>query len=234
LHNNIFYNGPRAAFNFNDGFGGGDDIAGNLLLNCVRESSDHGPWNSWSRVPYITNIRTGKPSIIPATRKIHGNFILATYFSQQAIDTDDGSAYYEVFDNFFVYGDNGLKSDFGGHDNKWHNNVLAFVGNCYHMGSFKGYNDAFFSNQCIFRWWGGCLGCPTGSSAGLAIHMAAIAGCLLDGRYMITKFFLRTEDCKFVEWILTSTLQKVTITVRPLLHGLPTAKSLLWGKRFSA
>ena len=49
LHNNIFYNGPRAAFNFNDGFGGGDDIAGNLLLNCVRESSDHGPWNSWSR-----------------------------------------------------------------------------------------------------------------------------------------------------------------------------------------
>ena len=61
-------------------------------------------------VPYITNIRTGKPSIIPETRKIHGNFILATYFSQQAIDTDDGSAYYEVYDNFFVYGDNGLKS----------------------------------------------------------------------------------------------------------------------------
>jgi hypothetical protein len=30
-----------------------------LLLNCVRESADHGPWNSWSRVPYITNIRTG-------------------------------------------------------------------------------------------------------------------------------------------------------------------------------
>eukprot|EP00912_Choanoflagellata_sp_UC4_P000575 UC4_evm2s355 len=142
LQDNIFYNGPRAAFNFNDGFGGGDDISGNLLLNCVRESSDHGPWNSWSRVPYITTIRTGKPSIIPATRKIHHNWILATYYSQQAIDTDDG-----------VYGDNGLKSDFGGHDNKWHNNVLAFV-------VFKKQQleltlvippTSFYDNQCIFR-----------------------------------------------------------------------------------
>ena len=135
----------------NPSLGGGDDISGNLLLNCVRESSDHGPWNSWSRVPYITNIRTGKPSIIPATRKIHNNFILATYFSQQAIDTDDGSAYYEVYDNFFAYGDNGLKSDFGGHDNIWHGNVLAYVGNCYQVGNFKGYNDAFHDNTCVFR-----------------------------------------------------------------------------------
>ena len=150
LQNNIFYNGPRAAFNFNDGFGGGDDISGNLLLNCVRESSDHGPWNSWSRVPYITNIRTGKPSIIPKVRSIHNNFILATYFSQQAIDTDDGSAYYEVYDNFFAYGENGLKGDFGGHDNKWHGNVLAYVGNCYTTYSFKIYNDAFYGNQCVF------------------------------------------------------------------------------------
>lgn len=63
-----------------------------LLLLWYRS----GPWNSWSRVPYITNIRTGKPSIIPEVRKIRNNFILATYFSQQAIDTDDGSAYYEV------------------------------------------------------------------------------------------------------------------------------------------
>ena len=73
LRNNIFFNGPRAGLNFNDGFGGGDMITGNLLLNCVRESSDHGPWNSWSRVPYITDIRhgEGKPSILPAV--IHTN-----------------------------------------------------------------------------------------------------------------------------------------------------------------
>ena len=56
VSNNLFWNGPRAALNFNDGFGGGDDVHGNLLLNAVRESADHGPWNSWSRVPYITQV----------------------------------------------------------------------------------------------------------------------------------------------------------------------------------
>ena len=29
--------------------------------------------------------------------------------------------------------------------------MLAYVGNCYTVFSFKGYNDAFFGNQCIFR-----------------------------------------------------------------------------------
>ena len=138
-----------------DGFGGGDDISGNLLLNCVQESSDHGPWNSWSRVPYITEIRTpGKPSIIPATRTIQRNFVLANYFSFGAIDTDDGSAYMDVRNNFFAYGDYGLKSDFGGHNMQYHNNVLAYVNNCYHQqynGEYVGYNDAFTENQCVFR-----------------------------------------------------------------------------------
>ena len=47
-----------------------------IRVACVFFSGDS-QWNSWSRVPYITNIRTGSPSIIPADRKIHNNFILA-------------------------------------------------------------------------------------------------------------------------------------------------------------
>ena len=39
---NIFYNGPRAGINFNDGFGGGSKVYKNLLFNTCRESSDHG------------------------------------------------------------------------------------------------------------------------------------------------------------------------------------------------
>ena len=35
----------------------------NLLTNTVRESGDHGPVNSWDRVPYITTVRTGAPSV---------------------------------------------------------------------------------------------------------------------------------------------------------------------------
>ena len=116
VHANVFFNGPRAALNFNDGAFGGDDISHNLLVNTCRESSDHGPWNSWDRVPYITTLRTGKPSIVPKTRSVHHNFIIGNYNSQEAMDTDDGSAYLHTHSNVMVYGDNGLKSDFGGHD----------------------------------------------------------------------------------------------------------------------
>jgi hypothetical protein len=39
---NVFFNGPRAGINVNDGFGGGHVISGNLGTNFVRETSDHG------------------------------------------------------------------------------------------------------------------------------------------------------------------------------------------------
>ncbi len=42
ISNNIFFNGPRAGINFNDGFGGGSKVTNNLVFNCVRESGDHG------------------------------------------------------------------------------------------------------------------------------------------------------------------------------------------------
>jgi hypothetical protein len=32
-----------------------------------------------------------------------------------------------------AYGDNGLKSDFGGHDEVYYDNVLAYVGNCWYV-----------------------------------------------------------------------------------------------------
>jgi hypothetical protein len=42
---NVFFNGPRAGINANDGFGGGDEIAHNLVFSTCRESGDHGPFN---------------------------------------------------------------------------------------------------------------------------------------------------------------------------------------------
>jgi hypothetical protein len=44
VEGNIFFNGPRAALNLNDGFGGGNLITRNVLLNTCRESGDHGPF----------------------------------------------------------------------------------------------------------------------------------------------------------------------------------------------
>ena len=47
VRSNVFFNGPRSGVNFNDGAMGGELLEGNLLLNFVRESDDHGPFNSW-------------------------------------------------------------------------------------------------------------------------------------------------------------------------------------------
>ena len=41
---NVFFNGPRAGINANDGFGGGDEIGHNLVFSSCRESGDHGPF----------------------------------------------------------------------------------------------------------------------------------------------------------------------------------------------
>ena len=113
ISNNIFYNGPRANINFNDQFGGANNVQRNLIFNAVRETADHGPFNSWGRQPYITTVRDGiTKSITPAVTTIQENFIIGSYHTQEAIDNDDASEYFNTSSNFFVYGGQGLKSDF--------------------------------------------------------------------------------------------------------------------------
>lgn len=49
---NVAMNGPHAALDFNDGFGGGDVVAGNLMFNWDRQTIYHGVINMWERMPY--------------------------------------------------------------------------------------------------------------------------------------------------------------------------------------
>ena len=49
-------------------------------------------------------------------------------------------------DNFFVYGGNGMKNDFGGHDNYHLNNIYAYVGRAvglYDAPMLNGHEDHF-------------------------------------------------------------------------------------------
>jgi hypothetical protein len=45
VRNNVMFDLPRAAINFNDGMGGGNLIERNVIFNTCRESGDHGPIN---------------------------------------------------------------------------------------------------------------------------------------------------------------------------------------------
>merc|ERR1712048_1126283 len=149
ISGNVFFNGPRAGINFNDGFGGGDELSHNLIFSTCRESGDHGPFNSWDRQPYLTTVRTGEPSMQMAWREIHHNFLLDNYSPQEGVDNDDGSAYYNTHDNFMVYGKQGLKSDFGGHDNHHTNNIYAYVKRAMwsHTHTLPGHENRFSGNK---------------------------------------------------------------------------------------
>jgi hypothetical protein len=165
---NVFFNGPRAGVNANDGFGGGDEIAHNLIFSTCRESGDHGPFNSWDRQPFLTTVRTGEPSMIMQWREIHHNFLIDNYSPQENVDNDDGSAYYKTHNNFMVYGGQGMKNDFGGHDNHHFDNVYAYVGHA--MGTCdaeEGHQDHFMRNKVVMT--GNDVGGFTCKSPGKAV-----------------------------------------------------------------
>lgn len=153
LQHNIFFNGPRALINFNDGFGGANEMVNNLLFNPNRDSSDQGPFNSWDRMPFLTDVRDGTPSLTPAFNDIHHNFFICNYGSNMCIDNDDGSSYYLNHHNFEVYG--GHKSDFGGHNKFTYSTIMAYSQD-YQQGlcgefpnAVPNFVDGYFNNSCI-------------------------------------------------------------------------------------
>ena len=155
--NNICFDVPRAGININDGFGGGNELARNLLFQTCGESGDHGAINTWDRQAFVTTVRDGTPSIVPATNVIHHNFIVADYDADGGmVDNDDGSSFYDEHNNFGVYG--GAKmGNIDGHAKASHGNVFAFP-NVYGKSCFwhwpgwfplDGNWERFYDNACI-------------------------------------------------------------------------------------
>jgi len=136
--------------NFNDGFGGGSKVAGNLMFSTVMESGDHGPFNSWDRQVWTWLDDLGNTTVVKEYDEIYGNFFMGNYYGQEAIDNDDGSAYYETHHNFFAYANTGMKNDFNGHDNHHHDNLYAFIGVGVGVcGALPTHEDKFYNNKVI-------------------------------------------------------------------------------------
>lgn len=157
--NNICFDVPRAGFNFNDGFGGGNNVSRNLLFQTCGESGDHGAINTWDRQSFITTVRTGSPSIVPAMNRMYQNFIVSDYDADGGmIDNDDGSSFYDEFNNFGVYG--GAKfGNIDGHAKISHGNVYAFP-NVYGKSCFwhwpgwfplTPWEETFYNNTCVLQ-----------------------------------------------------------------------------------
>jgi hypothetical protein len=175
LKSNICYNGPRAGINFNDGFFGSHRMEGNLIFNMVRETGDHGPFNSWDRQPYITRNgvddgfseqQRGAPSgtsIIAQPSIITKNLIINGYNGVWSIDHDDGSQYFNDTENVLVWG--GCKN-FLGHSKSCDNNLIMYPEKisghgCQTDDNSVFANQYFHDNDCMtgdghFYSFGGC------------------------------------------------------------------------------
>lgn len=85
-----------------------------------------------------------------AWREIHHNFFIDNYSPQEDVDNDDGSNSYRTHDNVLVYGGQGMKNDFGGHDNHHFRNLYAYVGQGLGVCSMiNGHEDVFSNNTVV-------------------------------------------------------------------------------------
>ena len=108
-HNHIF-NTPRAAICFNDGLHGGHLVEKNDVHHTVRETGDHGPFNSWGRERFWCEKQShGQGASHPAgdvlsdarnTSVIRNNRFVDN--NGWGIDLDDGSSNYHVYNNLCI------------------------------------------------------------------------------------------------------------------------------------
>jgi hypothetical protein len=151
VSHNTIYDVPRAGINVCDGTWGGHIIEYNDVFNTVKESGDHGSFNSWGRDRYwhpdkkvldsivetnfdLTMLDAVKPVIIRNNRMRcdHG----------WDIDLDDGSGNYRIYNNLCLNG--GVKLREGVH-RIVENNII--INNSFHPHVwFRNSNDVFRHN----------------------------------------------------------------------------------------
>jgi len=148
---NVFFHGPRALFNMNDDFGGDNVIRSNLFFKAVLETHDHGPYNSWDRLPFLTKVLNGTATIDSAYNHLTSNMFFSG--SPYSIDTDDGSDFVNCTSNVLVATPL-MKTDFSGHSKTFQKNVVLFGqhGRISCGGSAANGRDTtnvFTGNECV-------------------------------------------------------------------------------------
>ena len=151
VSHNTIYDVPRAGINVSEGTWGGHVIEYNDVFNTVKESGDHGSFNSWGRDRYwhpnkatldsivatnfdLTMLDVVKPIILRNNRMRcdHG----------WDIDLDDGSSNYQIYNNLCLNGGLKLRE---GVNRVVENNIM--INNTFHPHVwFRNSNDVFRHN----------------------------------------------------------------------------------------
>ncbi len=149
-HNSIYHT-PRAGINISEGTWGGHVIECNDVFDTVRETGDHGSFNSWGRDRFWRSNRSQMDSLVAVEPDIilldakKENIIRYNRFRCDRgwdIDLDDGSSNYHIYNNLCLGGGIKLREGFY---RVVENNII--VNNTFHPHVwFKNSGDVFVRN----------------------------------------------------------------------------------------
>jgi hypothetical protein len=151
ISHNTIYDVPRAGINVSEGTWGGHIIEYNDVFNTVKETGDHGSFNSWGRDRYwqpdkkkLDSVVAGNPALafLDVVKPIILRYNRFRCDHGWDIDLDDGSSNYLIYNNLCLNGGIKLRE---GVKRIVENNIM--VNNTFHPHVwFKNSNDVFRHN----------------------------------------------------------------------------------------
>lgn len=149
-HNSI-YDTPRAGINISEGTWGGHIIEYNDVFDTVKETGDHGSFNSWGRDRFWHGNRQEMDALVAAEPTLPLLDVIAPITLRNNrfrcdrgwdIDLDDGSSNYHIYNNLCLNGGIKLREGFF---RVVENNIM--VNNSFHPHVwFKNSGDVFVRN----------------------------------------------------------------------------------------
>jgi hypothetical protein len=174
LRHNSIYNVPRAGINIGEGAWGGHLLEFNDVFDTVLETGDHGSFNSWGRdrfwgVPKdkTDEVVAQNPTII-LLDMIAPNVIRNNRFRCDHgwdIDLDDGSSYYEIYNNLCLNGGIKLREGYyrtvqnnicinnGFHPHVWQKNSGDIVRGNIFGAAHQPISVDFWGKEVDFNWF---------------------------------------------------------------------------------
>jgi len=155
VSHNTISNTPRAAINVSEGTWGGHIIEFNDVFNTVRESGDHGSFNSWGRDRYWHPVKATLDTIVEKHPElvqldvVHPIIIRNNRFRCDHgwdVDLDDGSSNYRIYNNLFLNGGLKLRE---GYNRIVENNIM--VNNTFHPHVWFKNSEDVFRRNIVFR-----------------------------------------------------------------------------------
>jgi len=149
------YDVPRAGINISDGTWGGHLIEFCDVFDTVKETGDHGSFNSWGRDRYwglkdidLNTVTTGANRNLPLADAVEPTVIRNNRWRCDHgwdVDLDDGSTNYRIYNNLALNGGIKLREGFF---RTVENNVM--VDNSFHPHVWYGNSEDIFRRNIVF------------------------------------------------------------------------------------